>query len=71
MTNVEVTPQTQEKRYEIISYEHEVQLKYTLPDEEEPRFIEHELTFMWEDSLEKFKEEHSAGKPYRLQSSQT
>ena len=68
MTNAEVTPQKEQKRYEVISYEEEVEFKYTLPDEDEPRSIEHELTFIWEDSVEKFIEEHGPEKPYRLHS---
>jgi len=68
MTDAEVMPQKEEKRYEIISYEEEVEFKYTLPDEDEPRSIEHELTFTWEDSVEKFIEEHGAEKPYKVHS---
>ncbi|MCF6245681.1 MAG: hypothetical protein L3J43_11690, partial [Sulfurovum sp.] len=39
---------------------------YTLPDEDEERKIEHELTVIWEESLEKFKEEHGEDKPYKI-----
>jgi len=52
--------------FEIITYEEEVQFQYTLPDEEEPRFIEHELTLVWEDSLEAFIKEHGEDKPYKV-----
>lgn len=55
-----------EKVYEVITYDEEVEFKYTLPDEDEERVVEAELTFAWEDSLEKFKEEHGADKPYKV-----
>jgi hypothetical protein len=68
MTDVETVSQNEQKRHEIISFEEEVEFKYTLPDEEEPRSIEQELTFLWEDSLEKFIEEYGADKPYKVHS---
>ena len=52
--------------YEVISYEEVVDFKYTLPDEEEPQSIEREITFIWEDTVEKFIEEHGAKKPYKV-----
>lgn len=54
--------------YEVISYAEEVEFKYTLPEEEEQRSIEHELTFIWEDSVEKFIEEYGSDKPYKVHS---
>ena len=66
MTIAEATPQKEQKKYELISYVEEVEFKYTLPEEDEPRIIERELTFIWEDSVEKFIEEHGTQKPYRL-----
>jgi predicted secreted Zn-dependent protease len=51
---------------QIITYEEEVQFKYILPDEDEPRFLEHELTLIWEDSLEAFIKEHGQDKPYKI-----
>jgi len=68
MTNTGVVPEKEEKRYELISYQEEVEFKYTLSEEEEPRSIERELTFIWEDSVEKFIEEHGAKKPYKVSS---
>jgi len=56
------------KPFKVISYEEEVEFKYTLPDEEEPRVIEHELTLIWEDSIEKFMEEHGEYRPYTVNS---
>lgn len=50
---------------QIITYEEEVQFKYTLPGEDEPRFLEQELTLIWEDTLEAFIEEHGEDKPYK------
>ena len=68
MINTKETPQKEQKMYEVISYEEEVEFKYTLPEEEEPRFMEHELTFIWEDSVEKFKEEYGTEKSYKVHS---
>ncbi|HEY9189886.1 MAG TPA: hypothetical protein VIM88_03390 [Sulfurovum sp.] len=66
MTNNEVISQTENKPYEVISYTDMVTFNYTLPDNEEPQSIEHELTFIWEDTIEKFIEEHGADKPYKI-----
>ena len=52
--------------FQVITYVDVVAFKYTLPDEEEPRTLEHELTSVWEESLEKFFEEHGKDKPYRV-----
>jgi len=52
--------------FEVITYIEEVSFSYTLPGEEEARTIEHEITVIWEDSLEKFIEEHGPDKPYKL-----
>lgn len=52
--------------YTTITYEEEVQFKYTLPDEEEERFLEHELTLVWEESIEEFIKEHGEQKPYKV-----
>ena len=54
------------KQFQVITYTEEVSFKYTLPDEEEPRAIEHEITIVWEDTLEKFVEEHGADRPYKI-----
>ena len=66
MPNNETTAQTEEKGFEVIIYTDEVAFSYTLPDDEEKQSIEHELTFVWEDTLEKFVEEHGADKPYEI-----
>ena len=52
--------------YEVITYVDVVAFKYTLPKEDEPRVLEHELTIVWEDTLEKFFEEQGKDKPYRI-----
>ena len=52
--------------YTTITYEEEVEFKYTLPDEEEPRILEHELTLIWEDTVEKFIEEHGSQRAYKV-----
>lgn len=56
----------QNNKYEVITYTDIVAFNYTLPDEEEAKTIEHELTIVWEDTIEKFIEEHGADKPYRI-----
>ena len=66
MTNNEVISQKENKPYEVISYTDTVTFNYTLPDNEEPQSIEHELTFIWEDTIEKFIEEHGTDKPYKI-----
>lgn len=67
MPNNEITSQKEDKAYEVITYTDVVGFNYTLPDEEEQQTLEHELTFVWEDTLEKFVEEHGADKPYKIQ----
>ena len=52
--------------FEVITYIEEVSFSYTLPGEEEARTIEHKITVIWEESLEKFVEEHGPDKPYKL-----
>ena len=67
MSNNEPTAQKEDKAFEVITYTDDVAFNYTLPDEEEPRTIEHELRFVWEDTIEKFIKEHGADKPYKIQ----
>ena len=55
-----------ENTFEVITYIEEVSFKYTLPDEDEERSIDHELTVIWEDTLEKFIEEQGTEKPYKI-----
>jgi hypothetical protein len=57
---------TEDYKYEVITYDEEVEFKYTLPDEDEERVIEAELTFVWEDSIEKLKEELGEDKEYKV-----
>ena len=66
MPNNEPNSQQENKAYEVITYTDMVAFNYTLPDAEEPQAIEHELTFVWEDTIEKFVEEHGADKPYHI-----
>ncbi len=66
MSKNERTPEENINPFEVITYTDVVAFNYTLPDEEEERTIEHELTFVWEESLEKFFEEHGKDKPYRI-----
>ena len=68
MTNNEVTSQKENKPYEVISYTDIVAFNYTLPDDDEQQSIEHELTFIWEDTIEKFIEEYGTNKPYKIDS---
>ncbi len=53
-------------QYDVITYTDEVKFNYTLPGEDEEKTIEHELTSIWEDTLEKFIEEHGASKTYKI-----
>lgn len=66
MTNKEVTSQKENTAYEVITYTDTVAFNYTLPDDEETQTIEHELTFIWEDTIEKFIEEHGTDRPYKV-----
>lgn len=68
MSENEVASQKKEKVYEVITYEDEVEFTYTLSNDDEPKVMEHELTFIWEDTVEKFIEEHGADKPYKINS---
>ncbi|MFC2074405.1 hypothetical protein ACFLR3_04045 [Campylobacterota bacterium] len=68
MSNNEVGLHTQEKTFEVITYDKEVEFNYTLPGEDEQRSIECELTLVWEDSLEKLIEEHGDEIPYKINS---
>ena len=66
MTQNEVAFQDDKKPFKVISYEEEVEFKYTLPDEEEPRVITHDLTLIWEESIEKFIEEFGKERAYKV-----
>lgn len=66
MPNNEVTSQKENRVYEVITYTDNVAFNYTLPDKEEPQTIEHELTLIWEDTLEKFIEEHGTNRAYKI-----
>jgi hypothetical protein len=65
MPENEQTPE-ESKPFKVITYTDEVAFNYTLPDEDEQRTLEHELTFVWEDTIEKFFEEHGKDKPYKI-----
>jgi hypothetical protein len=66
MPNNDQTTEENTHPFEVITFIDEVAFNYTLPDEDEPRSIEHEVTIIWEDSLEKFFEEHGKEKPYKV-----
>ena len=66
MTSNEEASQIEQYAYEVISYEDVVVFNYTLPDQEESEAIERELTFIWEDSIEKFIEEHGTQRAYKI-----
>ena len=66
MTNNEMTAEENTKQFEVITYQDEIAFEYTLPDEKEPGTIEHEVTIVWEDTLEKFFEEQGKDKPYKI-----
>lgn len=66
MPNNEVTGEKENSEFKVITYVDVVAFKYTLPNEEEPKTLEHELTIIWEDTLEKFIEQHGTNKPYKV-----
>ena len=66
MANNEETSTNNE--FDVIVYTEDVAFKYTLPNEDEERQIEHEITVIWEDTLEKFIEKHGKDKPYKINS---
>jgi predicted secreted Zn-dependent protease len=68
MPNNEVTSQKENTVYEVITYTDNVAFNYTLPDKEETQTIEQELTLIWEDTLEKFIEEHGTDREYKVHS---
>lgn len=68
MSTNEASYINEERKFKVITYEEEVVFSYTLPDEDEPRTIEHEITVIWEDTIEKFKEEHGDDKAYEIHS---
>lgn len=55
-----------ENKFEVISYEDEVSFTFTLEDGVTQETIESEITFIWEDTLEKFIEKFGPDKPYNL-----
>ena len=68
MSNNKASRINEERRFEVITYSEEVVFNYTLPEEDEPRTIECEFTLIWEDSIEKFREEHGENKAYEIHS---
>ena len=68
MSKNEASRINEEKSFEVITYDEEVAFSYTLPDEEEPRTIECEVTLIWEGTLEKFKAEHGEDKAFEIHS---
>ncbi|MEA1879778.1 MAG: hypothetical protein U9N11_03970 [Campylobacterota bacterium] len=60
--------ENEDRPFKVITYIDNVTFNYTLPGEEEAQALEHELTFVWEDTIEKFVEEHGNNKPYSVQS---
>lgn len=58
---------SKEKLFEVITYENDVSFSYT-DDEGKEENIECEITFIWEDTLEKFFEKFGSDKPYDIRS---
>lgn len=61
-----LTPEENRKPYKVITYTDDVSFNYTRPTDNEPQSIEEELTFVWEDTLEKFFEEYGEDKPFKM-----
>lgn len=68
MSNSEQIAEIDTEPFKVITYTDEVTFNYTLPNEDESRSIEHEITIVWEDTLDKFFEEHGVDKSYRIHS---
>jgi hypothetical protein len=66
MTSSEFISQNENRPFEVITYTDEVAFNFTLPNENEQQTIEHELSFIWEDTIEAFIEEHGSDKPYQI-----
>jgi len=66
MANNKTTSQAEPKFFEVITYEDNVVFNYTSPDTQETESIEHELTFVWEEPLEKFIEQFGQDKEYKV-----
>ena len=66
MPKNDLTPTKESHPFEVITYIDQVAFNYKLPDEEEPRTLKHEVTLLWEDTLEKFFEECGKNKPYKI-----
>ncbi len=52
--------------HNVITYADTVKFNYSLPDEEEQKVIERDVTLLWEESLEKLLEEHGANTEYTV-----
>ena len=52
--------------YEVITYTDTVKFNYKLKGVDEEQSIEHELTIVWEETLEAFITEHGADKEYKI-----
>ena len=68
MSKNEAVRINEERKFEVITYDEEVVFSYTLPGEDEPRTIECEVTLIWEDSIETFKEEYGEDRAYNIHS---
>lgn len=68
MTSNEFVPNNDNSAFEVITYIDVVTFNFTLPGEEKQQSIEHELAFVWEDTLEAFIDEHGTDKPYQIHS---
>lgn len=66
MTKHEASDKNEGKKFEVITYEEEVAFNYTLPGKDEQETIETEITLVWEDTLDKFKEIHGEEKAYEI-----
>ena len=66
MPNNEVASQKEAQVFEVITYTDLVAFNYTLPDKEEQQTIERELTIVWEDTVEKFIQEHGNEREYEV-----
>lgn len=68
MTKQQATNTDERKKFNVITYEEEVAFNYTLPGKDEQETIETEITLIWEETIDRFKEVHGEEKAYEVHS---
>jgi tRNA A37 N6-isopentenylltransferase MiaA len=68
MTKQQAANTDERKKFNVITYEEEVAFNYTLPGKDEQETIETEITLIWEETIDRFKEVHGEEKAYEVHS---